>query len=247
MCGVSWGAKVAAMRTPSSSPRVLTHLRRNLVAYVALFVALGGTSAYAAGALQKNSVGAKQLKRNAVTTKKVKDGSLLAADFAPGQLPAGQRGQAGPQGERGPQGEQGKEGNEGKEGKAGASGFSVLDGPPPSGTTMSGYFGDQMPLAAGKQFQMGISFPIPLAGSQPAAVVFAPGVSGATTDPTCTGSHNEPTAPPGKVCVYGKGASGSGTPSIGNVSPWGFGITVPSSGGNPDFVSFMGVWAYTAP
>ena len=73
----------------------------NVIATLALFLALGGGAAFAASTLGKNSVGGKQLKRNAVTGAKVKDGSLAAADFKPGQLPAGERG---PVGERGPQG-----------------------------------------------------------------------------------------------------------------------------------------------
>jgi hypothetical protein len=68
-----------------------------LVAFAALMVALGGTS-YAIAQLPANSVGTKQLKRNAVTTVKVKDRSLLAKDFKSGQLPRGARGPAGPQG-----------------------------------------------------------------------------------------------------------------------------------------------------
>src|SRR3954467_4850936 len=58
---------------------IALHARRNAVAYVALFVALGGTS-YAAVNLPKNSVGTKQLKNNAVTSTKVRDGSLTGAD-----------------------------------------------------------------------------------------------------------------------------------------------------------------------
>lgn len=58
-----------------------------LIAFVALLVALGGTS-YAAITLPANSVGGQQLKKNAVTGTKVKDRSLKAADFAVGQLPA---------------------------------------------------------------------------------------------------------------------------------------------------------------
>ena len=61
------------------------------VAFVALLVALGGTS-YAVVALPANSVGKKQLKKNAVTSVKVKNGALLRTDFKPGQLPAGARG-----------------------------------------------------------------------------------------------------------------------------------------------------------
>jgi hypothetical protein len=78
----------------------------NVVASLALFVALGGIS-YAAIALPKNSVGPKQLKANAVTGVKVKDGSLSKADFAPGDLPAGPTGAAGPKGDTGAPGPKG--------------------------------------------------------------------------------------------------------------------------------------------
>lgn len=92
------------------------HIRSNAVAYVALFVALSGTS-YAAIQIPKNSVGAKQLRTgavtnkklraNAVTTSKVRNGSLLAKDFKAGSLPAGKdgdRGLTGPPGQTGPPG-----------------------------------------------------------------------------------------------------------------------------------------------
>lgn len=46
-----------------------------VIAYLALFVALGGT-AFAATQLPKNSVGSKQLKPNAVTTAKIKNGAV---------------------------------------------------------------------------------------------------------------------------------------------------------------------------
>jgi len=51
-----------------------------VVAYLALFVAIGG-SAYAANQLPSNSVGTKQLKNNAVKGPKVANGSLTAADI----------------------------------------------------------------------------------------------------------------------------------------------------------------------
>ncbi|HET7120282.1 MAG TPA: hypothetical protein VFI17_03400 [Solirubrobacterales bacterium] len=76
----------------------------NVIACIALFVALGG-AAVAATSLPKNSVGTRQLKKAAVTSAKVKDGSLKGVDFAPGQLPAGkagERGLPGSPGERGP-------------------------------------------------------------------------------------------------------------------------------------------------
>ena len=99
------------------------HVRGNLVAYLALFVALGGTS-YAAVKLPAKSVGAKQIKKNAVSSKKVKDGSLGAVDFAAGQLPKGDKGDKGDQGPRGLQGERGEPGLDGQPGPQGERGPS---------------------------------------------------------------------------------------------------------------------------
>jgi hypothetical protein len=80
-----------------------------VVALLALTVALGGTS-YAAIKLPKNSVGSKQLKKNAVTGSKVKDGSLFSNDFAAGQLPRGPKGDAGAPGAPGAPGAAGAQG-----------------------------------------------------------------------------------------------------------------------------------------
>ena len=80
-----------------------------LVAFAALMVALGGTS-YAIAQLPANSVGSKQLKRNAVTAAKVKDRSLVAKDFKSGQLPRGDKGEPGAPGPAGPAGPPGPEG-----------------------------------------------------------------------------------------------------------------------------------------
>ena len=82
---------------------LMTHLRNNVVAYLALVVALGGTS-YAAVTLPKDSVTAKQIKSGAVRGAEVKDGSLGSADFARGQLPTGLAGPAGTPGSTGPAG-----------------------------------------------------------------------------------------------------------------------------------------------
>lgn len=89
-----------------------------VVAYLALFVALGGTSV-AAVTLKRNSVKGKNIARNAVTSPKVKDRSLLATDFKDGQLPEGPKGEQGAKGDpcpatdsacRGPQGQPGTPG-----------------------------------------------------------------------------------------------------------------------------------------
>ena len=83
-----------------------------VVALIALSVALGGTG-YAAVALPANSVGTKQLKKNAVTSAKVKNSSLVAADFKAGQLRAGPPGVPGAQGPQGPKGDKGEPGANG--------------------------------------------------------------------------------------------------------------------------------------
>jgi hypothetical protein len=111
----------------------------DIVATVALFVALGGTS-YAALQLSKGEVKRRHIARDAVTSPKVKDGSLLAKDFRGGELPAGPQGPAGLQGARGlggakgDKGDKGATGDKGETGAAGAAGVVAtgkLSGPIP--------------------------------------------------------------------------------------------------------------------
>jgi hypothetical protein len=115
----------------------------NVVATLALFIALGGAS-YAAVRLPAHSVGAKQLKRGAVTSSKVRDGGLLAKDFKKGQLPRGAVGPTGATGAIGASGLQGLQGPRGLPGVAGPSGLSkyqvVTNGPHTlnTGVTLSG-------------------------------------------------------------------------------------------------------------
>src|SRR3954469_4014829 len=121
-----------------------SHLRGNVIAYVALFAALGGTS-YAAVKLPANSVGSKQLKKNAVTAAKIKAGAvdgtkikagtLKATAFAPGQAPTGPKGDTGatgPAGANGTNGAAGAKGDKGDKGNPGdpatADGASVQTG-----------------------------------------------------------------------------------------------------------------------
>lgn len=54
----------------------------NVVASMALFIALGGVS-YAAVTLPKNSVGSSQVKKNAITGSKVKKAVVHAASHPP--------------------------------------------------------------------------------------------------------------------------------------------------------------------
>ena len=75
-----------------------------LVACLALVVGLGGTSYAGLVRVPVNSIGTAQLRANAVVSSKVTDGSLLATDFKPGQLPSGPPGPKGDTGEPGPPG-----------------------------------------------------------------------------------------------------------------------------------------------
>ncbi len=81
-----------------------------VISLIALSVSMGGTS-YAAVTLRANSVGTKQLKKNAVTSPKVANGSLLGADFKEGQLPRGENGAPGPVGPAGAPGAAGAPGS----------------------------------------------------------------------------------------------------------------------------------------
>jgi hypothetical protein len=106
--------------------RIFRHLSyANVMATIGVFIALGGAS-YAAVALPASSVGTQQLKKNAVTSKKVKNRSLKAADFATGQLPAGPTGTQGIQGPKGDPGAPGPQGPKGDKGDPGATNLRVV-------------------------------------------------------------------------------------------------------------------------
>jgi hypothetical protein len=60
--------------------------------------------------LPRASVGTAQLKKNAVTSLKVKNRALLAVDFKQGQLPAGAPGAKGDKGDQGDKGDKGAPG-----------------------------------------------------------------------------------------------------------------------------------------
>jgi hypothetical protein len=84
-----------------------------VVACIALVFAMTGAG-YAAGMLGPNTVGTRQLKNNAVVSSKVKNRSLLAADFKAGQLPSGPKGDKGDPGAPGAAGQNGAPGAPGE-------------------------------------------------------------------------------------------------------------------------------------
>ena len=110
-----------------------------ILAATALVVAVFGSTplGHAAARLvvPTNSVGAVQIKKDAVTGFKVKNGSLMAADFKAGQLPRGPQGLKGDRGEQGPKGDQGDPGTTGMQGPKGDKGETGIQGQlgPPAG------------------------------------------------------------------------------------------------------------------
>lgn len=104
------------------------------IAFVALMVALTGSS-FAAPARDAASklISGSKIKKSSITSKQVKNGSLLAADFKAGQLPRGAAGPAGRAGARGatgapgPQGPQGAQGAQGPQGPGAPVAYAVVD------------------------------------------------------------------------------------------------------------------------
>jgi hypothetical protein len=136
----------------------------------------------------------------------------------------------------------------------------------PSGVTIKGVFGTDEsdhdtdvgnapePLPFSRAY---VSFPLPAPADLTSDEInFAstpPSVAG-DDDPTCTGEVDAPTAPAGKVCLYGDAyaatgvsglPTGSGNLGQGAGSRLGFEVTVVSTTDTRAFV--QGTWAYTAP
>lgn len=218
----------------------------NVIAVAAMCVALSSTAT--AAVLMTGG----DIKDETLTSADVKDGSLRGADIknrsievrdlssAASSFLKGQTGPAGPVGPAGPKGD------------AGRSALQTLA----SGETIVGGFNiDTSAPNSGDDFRTWVPFPI--------AAPAIPTVALKSTDPTCTGTVDAPTAPAGKVCVYEGGTSpnaelyaiaGRATTTGTNPSLWvgaaaarrGFVVDLTVSGSAGDAFT-IGSWAYTAP
>jgi hypothetical protein len=235
--------------------------RKHHVGLVALMFAVGGTS-YAAVQLPSHSVGTVQLRNgavtrpklsiNAVSSREVKDHSLLAHDFKPGQLPAGAHGVRGPTGLQGPTGSQGLRGPVGPQGVAGPTGpkGDSFDTRLPSGKTLRGTY-----EVTGTASSQGGQFAA-ISETYAAELASAPRLhmiaDQATQPGECQGTAANPQAAPGNLCVYE-------SPNHGNLidaphlfvdplnpaeATLGFGIVI-TANSNGSFTS-AGTWAVTA-
>ena len=197
-----------------------------VVASLALAVALGGTG-YAAIVLPANSVGTPQLKKDAVTSVKVKNGSLLAVDFKAGQIPRGPTGPAGPTG------------------AVGATGATGPTGPFPdalaSGKTVRGAFNiGGTAAAAGSLANTSISFIYTFAAAPTVRIV----LQGAAAPAECPGNATLPQAQAGFLCIYETSHSNSAGATLNDVSRVGATIFTNASAAG-GFFSY-GTWAATA-
>jgi hypothetical protein len=229
----------------------------NVTSTLALVVALGGTSAYAINTIGSRDIRNGQVKnadlgRSAVTSTKVKDGSLLAKDFKKGEAP------------KGATGDKGDAGAPGAQGATGPSLPTTL----PDGQTLrgsysfSGYYSGGVADAAHDTGPADgqISFQIPLASEPQVELVTKVGAPGNQTEgpPTahCPGSVSNPQAVAGYLCVYessianNNGLGFFNTRTGDHISATRFGvglfITGPSAADAVHRTS-KGSWAVTAP
>jgi hypothetical protein len=161
--------------------RALTAIRRDLVAWLALFVALGGTSLAARHYLVNST--------NQINPKVLKALKGKRGPAGPRGLTGGS-GAPGAPGKEGPPGQEGSPGKEGPPGKGGEPGSTL-----PSGQTETGsWSANDTELAA-----LGtISFPYPL--SKPPVPHLVP--PGGPTPAGCTGNVENPGANSGNLCVF---------------------------------------------
>jgi hypothetical protein len=202
-----------------------------VVACLALFVALAGTSVAAVSQLvPRNSVGTAQIRNSAVTRPKVRNNainsakvanrSLLAVDFAPGQIPPGPTGPAGAPGAAGPPG--------------------PFPAALPAGQTIRGAYnmGGTAPGAGGLA-NTSVSFVYALAAAP--AVFFVR--QGTAAPAQCPGNATFPQANAGALCIYEAERFNTAGGSVNEVNRSGGTIFINSTAAG-GFFSF-GTWAVT--
>ena len=214
------------------------------IAFLALCLALT-SGAYAAG-----KIGPRDIKRNAVRTGHVKNGTLQRADLNLDLRRAllrlrGPQGPAGPKGDRGPRGRRGATGATGATGPAGPFPDAL-----PAGKTLRGTFAVGGGAAAAEELESAVTFAFPLA-TVPVLHVIA---TGAAAPSECPGTVTNPAATAGHLCVYeAERVDAAGVAvfdptlpeadGVGKVSRYGFGVRATAVG--PGSARWAGSWAVT--
>jgi hypothetical protein len=197
---------------------MLSVLRRRLhlspptaIATLALVFAMTG-GAYAAKKYLITST--KQISPSVLKSLKAANGKNGAAGPAGpagpgGPTGAGSAGAAGPQGPAGaigpagPKGEAGPAGAPGPKGTTGAPGATGFTKTLPKGETEKGTFAGTIYNAEeGNELQIPVSFPIPLSQVGMAFYFNKERTEKEEFEGGCAGSVEDPTAPPGVLCVY---------------------------------------------
>ena len=135
--------------------RSLRHLQRHFVGYLALFVALGGTSFAAASLINGSQIKPHTIAKNRLTNSAI--ASLKASRGGP-KGPAGPTGPAGATGKAGVAGHMGATGHTGATGPAGVSGYQRVNVPGVSVPTGGADVSALAECPAGKQAISGSYF-----------------------------------------------------------------------------------------
>jgi hypothetical protein len=225
----------------------------NVVSTLCLFLLLGGSAAFAATQLPKNSVGSKQLKNNAVTTGKLKNGAVTGAKInlkSLGVVPSATNA------------DHATSADSANTAKSAGSANTANTATNATNAATAATVTGQGTLASGKTeigivggvFQNGptVSSPLAVTVTFPVLAPMALTDSSIEVAPTasCTGSTANPTAAAGFVCIYPDiviGASGiSGDTGVNGDKKLGFELDWVATSANQES-SVRAEWAYTAP
>jgi hypothetical protein len=251
----------------------------NVMATIAVFISLGGSS-YAVLRITGKNVPRDALTGEDITnltTRDIRDFSLLREDFKRGELPSGPQGTPGAQGPRGDTGDsgqnggpgpQGARGDKGETGSTGGTGPQGLEGDKgdtggkgekgdpgplldtlPSGRTQFGnYYALNNPAPAGQFAVDVISYQFPL----PAVPIDHYLAPGAAPTAECPGGTGNPQAAPGHLCVYSQARANTQTGYSGDGVAFDkkdrYGFALNiTSSGSANLFYDIGSWAVTAP
>jgi hypothetical protein len=203
----------------------------NVMATIAVFISLGGSS-WAVLRITGKNVANNSLTGadiRGLTSRDIRNHSLLRRDFKAGEILRGHRGHTG---KIGPQGEPGP----------------LLETLTSAKTEFGKYYALASPAPSGQYAVDVISYQFPLP-STPTEHYLPPG---AASTAECPGAFDNPKAAPGQLCVYSEKRGGVQTTYSGDgmgfdaLDRYGFAVNVVSSGTASNFFDY-GSWAVTAP